>query len=84
MTMKMTRCKVQCSLKLSVQAHKPDNKIRFSVFSEVFNKLMDICQINLSITTDDWILENVLELDLLRLSYDTQNNKLINIDVILI
>ena len=65
-----------------MQAHKPDNKIRFSVFSEVFNKLMDICQINLSITTDDWILENVLELDLLRLSYDTQNNKLINIDVI--
>ena len=65
-----------------MQAHKPDNKIRFSVFSEVFNKLMDICQINLSITTDDWILENVLELDLLRLSYDTQNNKLTNIDVI--
>ena len=43
---------------------------------------MDICQINLPITTDDLILENVLELDLLRLSYDTKNNKQINIDVI--
>lgn len=53
MTMKKAFCNVQWSLKLYVQAHKPDNMIRFSVFSEVFNKLMDICQINLPITTDD-------------------------------
>ena len=52
MTMKMARRNVQRSLKLYVQAHKP-NKIRLSVFSKVFNKLMDICQINLPITTDD-------------------------------
>ena len=71
----------EMKLKLYAQADKP-NKIRFALFNEVFNKLMDICQINLPITTDDLILENVLELDLLRLSYDTKNNKQINIDVI--
>ena len=46
----MARCNIQWSLKLYVQAHKR-NKIRFAVFNEGFNKLMDICQINLPITT---------------------------------
>ena len=43
---------------------------------------MEICHINPSITTDVEILENLLELELVKLSYDTQNNKLINIEVI--
>ena len=64
--------------------YQPDNKIRLSVLNEVFNNLMEICQINPSITTDDEILEKLLELDLVKLSYDTQNSKLINIDVIVI
>ena len=52
------------------------------VFNEPFNKLMKICHINPSITTDVEILENLLELEMVKLSYDTQNNKLINIEVI--
>ena len=73
MTMKMACCNIQWSLKLYVQEeNKPDDKIRLSVFNKGFNKLMEICQINPSITTDFEILENLLELELVKLSYDTE------------
>ena len=68
MTMKMACCNIQWSLKLYVQEeNKPAYKIRFSVFNEPFNKLMEICHINPSITTDVEILENLLELELVKL-----------------
>ena len=83
MKMKLTRCNLQWSLKLYVQeSSKPDNKLRLSVFNDVFIRLMDICSVDTSSTSDDEIIEKILDLELVKLSFDSQNNKLINIQVI--
>ena len=63
MTMKLTHCNLQWSLKLYIQQ---SNKIRLSVYNQVLNKLLEICHINPSTTTDDEIIESVLDLELVK------------------
>ena len=83
MKMKLTGCNLQWSLKLYVQeSNKPDHKLRLSVYNDIFVKLMEICSINTSCTSDDEIIESILDLELVKLSFDSQNNKIINIEVL--
>ena len=81
--MKLTRCNLHWSLKLYAQeSSKPDHKLRLSVYNDVFVKLMDICSVNTSSTSDDEIIERILDLELVKLSFDSQSNKLIDIQVV--
>ena len=64
------------------ESNKPDHKLRLSVYNDIFVKLMEICSINTSCTSDDEIIESILDLELVKLSFDSQNNKIINIEVL--
>lgn len=82
MTMKLNCCKLQCTLKLYIQeTSNPHNKVRVSVYNDVFSKLLGICNL-LAALTDEEIIEKILDLELVKVSYDSQNNKVIDIDQI--
>lgn len=80
MTMKLNCCKLQCTLKLYIQeTSNPHNRVRVSVYNDVFSKVLGICNL-LAASTDEEIIENILDLELVKVSYDTQSNKVIDID----
>ena len=80
MTIKLNCCKLQCTLKLYIQeTSTPHNRVRVSVYNDVFSKVLGICNL-LAASTDEEIIENNLALELVKVSYDTQSNKVIDID----
>ena len=63
------------------RSKQPHNKVRVSVYNDVFSKILGICSL-LAASTDEEIIEKILDLELVKVSYDSQNNKVIDIDQI--
>lgn len=69
-------------MKLYVQdSTKPDTKVRLAVFHNEVKKLFLMCNI-LTPASEDEVVEKLLDLELVKIIYDTQTNKLIDIEKI--
>lgn len=81
MTLKLSSCSVQWFLKLLVEdPGKPDHKKRLLVYNDMVYKIASICGFDLLQAEENEMVEGILDFDLVMLSYDTQNNKLVAID----
>ena len=79
MFMKISSCNHQWFLKLYIQdSTKPDTKFRLAVFHNEVKKLFLMCNIDTSASEE--VLEKLLDLELVKILYDTQSNKLIDIE----
>ena len=62
-------------------SNKPSQKLHLCVYTDTVTKLLTICNLK-EISSEDKITEAVLQLDTVKLRYDRQSHKLINIEKI--
>ena len=62
-------------------SNKPSQKLHLCVYTDTVTKLLTICNLK-EISSEDKITEAVLQLDTVKLCYDRQSHKLINIEKI--
>ena len=76
--MKISSWNHQWFLKLYVQdSTKPETKFRLAVFHNEVKKLFLMYNIDTSASEEE-VLEKLLDLELVKILYDTQSNKLID------
>ena len=83
MSQKSSTCHVQRSLKLYVQdCAEPKQKLHLYVYGEqVVKKLFTVSGIH-ETSSEDNVLEKLFDIDTAKLSFDTQSNKVVDIDPI--
>ena len=59
----------------------PVQRLRLTAFNDVSGKLLTICGL-LQTSSEQELAESILELNSVKITYDEQTNKLIDIDVI--
>ena len=84
-TQKATSCSVKWTLKIHIQNSKqPLQKLQLQVYQEAVPKLFSICHLIANETTEEEITEAVLNLDTVKVCFDTQTRKLVDIEKIAI
>lgn len=84
-TQKATSCSVKWTLKIHIQNSKqPLQKLQLQVYQEAVSKLFSICHLIANETTEEEITEAVLNLDTVKVCFDTQTRKLVDIEKIAI
>ena len=83
MSQKSNTCKIQWSLRLYVENQEQGKtKVNLSVYGQqIVSKLFALSGLHEEATEDE-VLEKLLDIDIAKLSYDTQSYKLIDIDPI--
>lgn len=77
-----SRCKGQWFLRIYAEGvGQPQEKVRLSVFNNIVYKLQNYCKLS-STMSDDQLVEGILMLGSVNLTYDSQNNKLIDVEVV--
>ena len=77
-----SRCKGQWFLQIYAEGvGQPQEKVRLSVFNNMVYKLQNYCKLP-STMSEDQLVERILMLGSVNLTYDSQNNKLIDIEVL--
>ena len=77
-----SRCKSQWFLRMYAEGvGQPQEKVRLSVFNNMVYKLQNYCK-RPSTMSEDQLVEGILMLGSVNLTYDSQNNKLIDIEVL--
>ncbi len=80
LTQKSSRCPTQLILKLLVETSSPPvEKIRLTVYHDVVVKLFQLCNITVE-ATENQISAAILELDDIKICYDTQSHKLVDLE----
>ncbi|XP_015774419.1 PREDICTED: uncharacterized protein LOC107352619 [Acropora digitifera] len=83
MTQKSTNCSVKWTLRIHIQdSNQPRQKFQVHVYPDAVPKLFSICDLNANETTEDEITETVLNLDTVKVCFDTQTRKLVDIEKI--
>lgn len=76
MTQKSTNCSVKWTLRIHVQdSNQPRQKLQLHVYPDAVPKLFSICA---NETTEDEIMETVLNLDTVKVCFGTQTRKLVD------
>ena len=75
-----SRCKGQWFLQIYAEGVGQE-KVRLSVFNNMVYKLQNDCKLP-STMSEDQLVERILMLGSVNLTYDSQNNKLIDIEVL--
>ena len=82
MTQKVNHCKIQWYLRLLVETTQdPHQNLRLTVFSDVANKLKNLCDLEHSASEEE-LTEAILDLGTLTLAYDIQTHKLIDVELL--
>ena len=82
MTQKVNHCKIQWYLRLLVETTQdPHQNLRLAVFSDVANKLKNLCDLEHSASEQE-LTEAILDLGTLTLAYDIQTHKLIDVELL--
>ena len=83
MTQESTNCSVKWTLRIHIQdSNQPRQKLQLHVYPDAVPKLFSICDLNANETTEDGITETVLNLDTVKVCFDTQTRKLVDIEKI--
>ena len=82
MTQKTSSCKSNWYLRVYAESvGRPQEKLRQLVFNDTIHKFQDLCNLGGDMSEEE-ILEGLLMLSTVKLSYDTQSYKIIDADVI--
>ena len=82
LSQKTSKCTTEWFLRICVETtSRPVENIRLSLYNDVATKLFSLCKLE-GEPTDDEIMESILELDKVKILYDTQSHKLIDIELI--
>ena len=82
LSQKTSKCSTQWFLRLYVETtSRPVENIRLTLYNDVANKLFTLCNLE-GEPTEDQIIESILELDDMKIVYDAQSHKLIDIELI--
>lgn len=79
MMQKTGACKSQWFLRIYVQSSTEQQKIRLSMYNDLVHKLFNICSVA-ETSPEEEIVESILELSTVKLSYDSQTLKLTDIE----
>ena len=82
MSQKSSRCNTQWYLRIYVEVNAdPQKKLRLSVFNDAVKKLQNLCKL-VEMPSEESLIESILELDTLMITYDCQTNKLIDVELL--
>lgn len=82
LSQKTSKCSTQWFLRIYVETTSgPVENIRLTLYNDVAIKLFTLCKLK-GEPTDDEIMTSILELDDMKILYDTQSYKLIDIELI--
>ena len=82
MSQKSSRCNTQWYLRIYVEVNAdPQKKLRLSVFNDAVKKLQNQCKL-VETPSEESLIESILELDTLMITYDCQTNKLIDVELL--
>ena len=85
MSQKLTACSLQWTFRILVQTEDtPKQKVNLNVYGQqIVQKLFTMCEIT-ETASEDEAVEAILNTELLKLTFDTQSRKLIEVDAIYI
>lgn len=78
---KTSKCNSEWFLRVYVETSNPVEKIRLSLYNDVAIKLFNLCNLPAEPSDAD-IMEGILELDDVKILYDSQSHKIIDIELI--